>query len=148
MPAGGLTQPELVLPSQPRRVETVNFHPCADSILATTSFDSLVIWDLIQAKELFNYDDHEDEVQSVAWQHDGQLLATQSKDCLLRIFDPRTSNKCVMNCESHLGIKDSRVVWINGPDQNRLFTTGFSADRNREITVRDMRNLGTPQIQF
>lgn len=146
MPAGGITQPELVLPSQPRRVETVNFHPSADSILATTSFDSLVTWDLIQAKEVFYYDDHEDEVQSVAWQHNGQLLATQSKDCLLRIFDPR-ANKCVMNCESHLGIKDSRVVWINGPE-NRLFTTGFSADRNREITVRDMRNLATPQANM
>ena len=75
----GLNQPELVLPSQPRRVETVNFHPTADCILATTSFDSLVIWDLIQAKELYNFADHEDEVQSVAWQWSGSLLATQSK---------------------------------------------------------------------
>ena len=113
MPAQGLTQPELVLPSQPRRVETVNFHPTADCILASTSFDSLVIWDLIQAKELFYFDEHEDEVQSVAWQHQGQLLATQSKDCLLRILDPR-AKKCALSGESHQGIKDSRVVWING----------------------------------
>ena len=147
MPASGITQPELVLPAQPRRVETVNFHPTADCILATTSFDTLVAWDLIQAKELYSYDDHEDEVQSVAWQHSGQLLATQSKDCLLRVFDPR-AKKCVMNCESHLGIKDSRVVWINDANANRLFTTGFSTDRNREITVRDMRNLETPQANM
>ena len=79
MTSTGLNQPELVLPSQPRRVETVNFHPTADCILATTSFDSLVIWDLIQAKELYTFSDHEEEVQSVAWQWSGSLLATQSK---------------------------------------------------------------------
>ena len=85
----GLSQAELVLPSQPRRVETVCFHPTADCILASTSFDSLVIWDLIQAKELYNFQDHDDEVQSLAWQHSGQLLATQCKDRQLRILDPR-----------------------------------------------------------
>ena len=85
----GLSTPELVLPSQPRRVETVGFHPTADCILASTSFDSLVIWDLIQAKELYNFQDHEDEVQSLAWQHSGQLMATQCKDRQLRILDPR-----------------------------------------------------------
>jgi coronin-7 len=139
----GLNQPELVLPSQPRRVETVNFHSTADCVLATTSANSLVVWDLIQAKELFNYQDHDDEIQSVAWQHNGKLLATQSKDKQLRILDPR-SGKCVVQCESHQGIKDSKVVWINGSG-NRLFTTGFSGDRRREITIRDLRNLDAPQ---
>jgi len=140
----GLSQPELVLPSQPRRVETVCFHPTADCILASTSFDSLVIWDLIQAKELYNFQDHDDEVQSLAWQHSGKLLATQCKDRQLRILDPRQA-KCAASCDSHQGIKDSDVVWINGPDQNRIFTSGFSSDRLRELTVRDLRNLKTPQ---
>ena len=26
-----------------------------------------------------------------------------------------------------------------------MFTTGFSSDRNREITVRDLRNINAPQ---
>ena len=86
MTSTGLNQPELVLPSQPRRVETVNFHPTADCILATTSFDSLVIWDLIQAKELYTFSDHEEEVQSVAWQWSGSLLATQSKGINKQLF--------------------------------------------------------------
>lgn len=140
---GGLSQPELVLPSQPRRVETVAWHPTADCILGSTSYDSLVIWDLIQAKELYNFQDHEDEVQSLAWQHSGQLLATQCKDRQLRILDPRQA-KCVASCDSHQGIKDSDVVWINGPDQNRIFTSGFSSDRLRELTIRDLRNLNSP----
>lgn len=140
---GGLSQPELVLPSQPRRVETVAWHPTVDCILGSTSYDSLVIWDLIQAKELYNFQDHEDEVQSLAWQHSGQLLATQCKDRQLRILDPR-QGKCVASCDSHQGIKDSDVVWINGPDQNRIFTSGFSSDRLRELTIRDLRNLNTP----
>ena len=61
----------------------------------------------------------------MAWQWSGSLLATQSKDRQLRILDPRTS-KCVAQCDSHQGMKDSRVVWIND-DHGRLFTTGFSA---------------------
>ena len=127
MPSGGLSQPELVLPAQPRRIETVDFHPGADCILATTSFDSLVIWDLIQAKELYNFTDHDDEVQSVAWQHCGKLLVTQSKDKQLRILDPR-EKKHVDSCDSHQGLKDSNVVWIKGPGpEERIFTTGFSS---------------------
>jgi len=140
---GGLSQPELVLPAQPRRIETVAWHPTVDCILGSTSHDNLVIWDLIQAKELYNFQDHEDEVQSLAWQHSGQLLATQCKDRQLRILDPRQA-KCVASCDSHQGIKDSDVVWINGPDQNRIFTSGFSSDRLRELTIRDLRNLNTP----
>ncbi len=126
LPAGGLNQPELVLASQPRRVETVTFHPSADCILASTSFDSLVIWDLIQAKELYAFAEHDDEVQSVAWQHStGKLLATQSRDRKLRILDPR-QGKCVASCDSHQGMKDSKVVWINGANEDRIFTSGFS----------------------
>ena len=41
----------------------------------------------------------------------------------MRIFDPRAS-KCVAQCDSHQGLKDSCVTWINGSD--RIFTTGFA----------------------
>ena len=46
---------------------------------------------------------------------------------MLRIFDPRTSG-LVAECDSHQGIKDSKVVWING-SADRIFTTGFAAVR-------------------
>ncbi len=51
----GLSEPELVLASQPRRIETVDFHPTADNILATSSANFLVLWDLVQAQEIFSF---------------------------------------------------------------------------------------------
>ena len=48
-------------------------------------------------------------------------------DKMLRIFDPRTSG-LVAECDSHQGIKDSKVVWIND-SADRIFTTGFAAVR-------------------
>ena len=89
MPVGGLTSPELELEPQVRRIETVNFNPTADGVLATGCSTSVVVWDLFEAKEMFAFDGHEDDVQSVSWQVSGQLLATQSKDRNLRIIDPR-----------------------------------------------------------
>uniref|UniRef100_A0A0K2SZ79 Coronin n=1 Tax=Lepeophtheirus salmonis TaxID=72036 RepID=A0A0K2SZ79_LEPSM len=146
IPESGLTSnlsnPELTLPLQPKRVETVEFHPAADNVLCTSSGTSLTIWDLIEAKDLYSFCNHEDEVQSVAWRNgSGRLLASQCKDKKLRILDPRQGSVAAI-CNSHEGLKDSKVVWIG--DSDRLFTSGFSGDRLREITIRDMRNLETP----
>jgi len=143
MPVGGLTSPELELEPQVRRIETVNFNPTADGVLATGCSTSVVVWDLFEAKEMFAFDGHEDDVQSVSWQVSGQLLATQSKDRNLRIIDPRNPQSEANICESHRGIKDSKVVWLS--DNNRVLTSGFSQDRSRELIIRDIRNLSQPQ---
>ena len=73
-----------------------------------------------------------DEVQGVAWQQSGRLLATQSRDKRLRVIDPRVSaadsaaGDCVAaEADSHGGIKDSKVVWV-GQNSDRILTTGFS----------------------
>ena len=75
-----LSTPELTLPEQPRRVETVGFHPTADAILTTSCGTGVSIWDITQGKDVFGWNGHQDWVQSVAWQWSGNLLATQSKD--------------------------------------------------------------------
>ena len=51
---------------------------------------------------------HCDQVQSVAWQWEGQLLASTAKDKTLRVWDPR-SGEAAMEAESHEGVKDSKV---------------------------------------
>lgn len=110
------------------------------TLLNSFHFTLLVIWDLIQAKELYNFQDHADEVQSLAWQPNGKLLATQCKDRQLRVLDPRQSQLC-NSTESHQGIKDSKLVWISN---ETIFTSGFNQERAREIALRDLRNLSTP----
>eukprot|EP00095_Tigriopus_kingsejongensis_P005020 maker-scaffold139_size317827-snap-gene-2.28 protein:Tk05020 transcript:maker-scaffold139_size317827-snap-gene-2.28-mRNA-1 annotation:"coronin-7 isoform x3" len=137
----GLCVPELILPEQPRRIETINFNPNVDAILATASFNSISVWDIIEGREIFSTQDHGEEVQGVSWKQSGDLFASQSKDLHLRVFDPRSGSK-VAECSSHQGMKDSKVVWIG--DSTRILTTGFSGDRLREINIRDLRNLSDP----
>ena len=43
---------------------------------------------------------HTDQVQSVAWQWEGKLLASQAKDKTLRVWDPR-SEEATLETESH-----------------------------------------------
>jgi len=137
-----LTTPELTLPEQPRRVETVGFHPTADAILTTSCGTGVCLWDITVGKDVFGWSGHQDWVQSVAWQWSGSLMATQCKDKMLRIFDPRTSEGPINETSSHDGIKDSKVVWVG---ENRILTSGFGSDRCRELMLRDIRNISVPQ---
>ena len=82
------------------------------------------------------------QVQAVSWQDAGALLASQSKDRMLRVFDPRTSGEPVQETRSHEGMKDSKVVWVG---EHRVLTTGFGGDRCRELILRDIRNISSPQ---
>ena len=103
---------------------------------------------------------HGDQVQAAAWSPQGASLATQSKDKTLRLFDPRythlytcqsvnvynvhsrSSSGPVQETASHAGMKDSKVVWVG---EGRLLTSGFGADRARELVIRDVRNISSPQ---
>ena len=67
---------------------------------------------------------HEDEIQGASWQSNGHLIATQCKDKTLRILDPSSSD-AALQCSSHQGVKDSKVVWI--ADGQRVLTTGFGS---------------------
>jgi WD40 repeat protein len=65
----------------------------------------------------------DDSLQSMSWKGDGSMLATTSKDKIVRIFDPRQQT-VVQETPSHDNIKDSRIIWLGNSD--RIATTGFS----------------------
>ncbi|EFA02370.1 coronin-7 isoform X1 [Tribolium castaneum] len=135
-----LSNPECTFSHKQRRVETVGFHPTADFLLHSTSYTTLTLWDLISGQEVFSNAEPSDVIQSVSWKRDGTLVATSSKDKQVRILDPRVEQACVKTANSHQSIKDSRIVWLG--DSNRVLTTGFDAQRLRQIIVRDLRNFG------
>ena len=146
LPSGGLTGditvPELELPEQPRRVETVSWHPTADCILTTSSGDAVTLWDCMGGAGVWQGEEASDQIQSVAWQYEtGKLLATNAKDKRLRVYDPRAGAGVVQDTPSHDGMKDSKVVWVG---EDRILTSGFSVDRNRQLILRDTRNIGAP----
>ncbi|KAH0999665.1 hypothetical protein HUJ04_006049 [Dendroctonus ponderosae] len=147
IPPEGLTEartnPECIFSHKQRRVETVGFHPTADFLLHSTSFTTLTLWDLISEKEVFSNSEHDEVIQSVSWKRDGTILATSCKDKQVRIIDPRAQSVCLNQASSHQSIKDSRVVWLG--DQERILTTGFDAQRLRQIIIRDLRNFKEPE---
>jgi hypothetical protein len=88
----------------------VGFHPAAHGLLATSSGTAITLWDLTAAPaaaDVYTWDGHGDRVQSVAWQWGaGRLLATQARDKMLRILDPRAGPAAlVAETPSHDGVK-------------------------------------------
>lgn len=147
IPENGLDQslsnPECTFLHKQRKVETVGFHPTADCLLYATASKYISLYDLTCQKEFFGNDEHPEVIQSLSWKQDGTVFATNSKDKYLRIVDPRVDSPIVETVESHQNIKDSRVVWLGF--QNRILTTGFDANRMRQVIIRDVRNLKSPE---
>ena len=65
-------------------------------------------------------------------------MASNCKDRQLRIFDPR-ANSVVAQCESHDGMKDSKVIWVGG--ENRLMTTGFGSVRMKPRNLKGLSKI-------
>ena len=77
-------------------------------------------------------------VQDFDWNVDGSLLATSSKDKMLRTWDPRTlasSGETV----AHEGVKCFKLVWLG--DSNNILTCGFTKQSKREFRIFDIRDL-------
>jgi len=137
-----ITTPVQTLIGHKRKVGTVNFHPSAANILATSSSDfTIKIWDIEKGDELFTCPGHSEIIQSVAWNHDGSLLASACRDKHLRVFDPR-KQECVSDVVCHQGVKGLRACWM--ADKDKILTTGFTRTVEREYAVWDPRALDTP----
>ncbi|KAI8340432.1 hypothetical protein BC941DRAFT_500067 [Chlamydoabsidia padenii] len=134
--------PVLKLSGHQRKVGQVLFHPVADNVLASASTDlTIKLWDIEKGQERQEITGHTEIIQSLAWNHNGSLIATTCRDKRLRIFDVR-SNKIVQEGSGHQGIKGSRVVWLG--DCDRLVTTGFSRMSDRQLNLWDSTNLEKP----
>lgn len=135
-----MSNAECTFSHKQRRVETVGWHPTANCLLTSTSYATVTLWDLVGQQELYSNSESSEVIQSVSWKRDGTLLCTSSKDKQLRILDPRVEQTCLNTANSHQSIKDSRVVWLG--ESNRILTTGFDAQRLRQVIIRDIRNFG------
>ncbi|KAJ2805072.1 Coronin-like protein crn1 [Coemansia guatemalensis] len=137
-----VTEPLLKLGGHGRKVGHVVWNPVAENVLAVSSSDYTVrVWDVQHGKERQKLQGFKDAVLSIAWNHDGSLMAATCRDKKLRIFDAR-SGSVVQEGASHTGIKGSRVVWLGS--QPRLATTGFSRGSDREMFLWNADNLEEP----
>lgn len=98
LPQEGLTsdtnEAMVVLNGHGKRVDTLAWNPVASNIIATGGTDNTVkVWDINDASggAKLTVSHFADNVDSLAWNYNGSLMAAVSREKKLRVFDPRTS---------------------------------------------------------
>ncbi|KAI5959108.1 CRN1 [Candida theae] len=138
-----ITEPSKVLSGHTRKVGLIEYHPCAANILASSSLDYTVkIWNTETGKDEITLQ-HKDLVTSFAFNYNGSLLATTSRDKKLRIWDVR-EGKVLSEGPGHTGAKPSRITWLGNTD--RIVTTGFSKLSDRQVGVWDIQHIDNGPI--
>jgi coronin-1B/1C/6 len=126
-----------------KKVVLCAWNPTANNILASASFDRTVkVWNIETAAMTSNFSDFGETIFSLEWNGNGSLLATTSKDMVLRIWDPRNPDP-VQSIENVFeGKKASKLFWC--PRHNWIGATGFNRTSKQELKVYDLANLSTP----
>ncbi|OQR99703.1 WD-40 repeat-containing protein [Achlya hypogyna] len=125
-------------------VRCLSFHPTAANVVATGALDATVrLWDVETATARETIAKFDDAPFNVAFNADGSLFATVTRDKVLRIVDPRLNQTVAMAC-AHAGSKAQRVVWCTQQASPVVLTVGFSARSERQLSLWDARNLLDP----
>eukprot|EP00055_Hartaetosiga_balthica_P006156 m.18977 g.18977 ORF g.18977 m.18977 type:complete len:464 (+) comp5046_c0_seq1:336-1727(+) len=149
IPEGGLSEnietPVVDLVGHQRRVGAVEWHPTAENILFSAGFDYMVFgWNIGTGEIVTTIDCHTDTIHCLAFNWNGSLLATSSKDKKLRIIDPR-SGVVQQEGKVHDGSKGIRCTWLG--TTGRILTTGFSRMNDRQYAIWDPEDLTKPLKQ-
>lgn len=144
IPDGGLKEhvkkAEVELKGHMKRVHLLKWHPTANSILCTGSWDRTVkLWNAETAQCIQTYEQFKDQAYSMDWNLDGSMLGVTSKDRMARLFDPRMADKAATTFECMGGKKSSKFFWV--PTHNWVGCTGFSKQAKRCLRIWDMKMI-------
>uniref|UniRef100_A0A671RME9 Coronin-7 n=1 Tax=Sinocyclocheilus anshuiensis TaxID=1608454 RepID=A0A671RME9_9TELE len=95
---------EVTLSPADGRLEVVLFHPAASGLLAVASVRGLQVWDVTRDAALTVLEQHEDQLQGLAWKEDGSLLASSCK------VSARHSNILPAHCLTDLSTRGVALV--------------------------------------
>lgn len=149
VPDGGLTasqkEASCTLEGHGKKISFVTFNPTVDGIIASSAFDfKAKVWSLDNQEESYSIDLPE-QSWSLQWNWQGSLLATTCKDKMMHIIDPR-AKALVSSTKIHDGSKGSKIQWVGsnlaGDECNKIITTGFSSQAERQIMIWDTRKFG------
>ncbi|KAG7841596.1 hypothetical protein KL942_001475 [Ogataea angusta] len=124
--------PVASLAGHSRKVGHVVYHPVAENVLASSSFDySVKLWNLA-TRQCERTLQHKDLVTSFCFNYDGSKIVTASRDKKIRVWDVHTG-KVLSEGPGHTGAKAPRVCWLGKHD--RFVTTGFDRFSERQLGV-------------
>jgi WD40 repeat protein len=107
-------------------------------LIATGSFDNSVhVFNILNGSKFWEFQTAEN-VLSLDWSPNGSLLGCTSKDKLVHVLDPRSTEKKALSVAAHEGLKSHKMVWL---DNEFFSTTGFSKSNERQVRLWDSRNL-------
>ncbi|CAI5791795.1 coronin-7-like isoform X1 [Podarcis lilfordi] len=136
-------EPELVLQGHTEKIYSIQFHPLAADILASSSYDmSVRIWDLRSGGQVLRLEGHRDQIFSLAWSPDGRCLATVCKDGRVRIYEPRKASQPLQEGPGPEGGRGARIVWVCGGKY--LLVSGFDSRSERQLSLHPAESLGPP----
>ena len=143
IPEGGLTEtmtdPLVDLHGHQRKVTLCKFHPTANHVLGSASGDfTTKVWDIEKGSEISSCQ-HEQLIQDFAWDYTGAVMASSSKDKIVRIIDPRTGAVGLQKENAHEGSKSCKLTFL-GP-RDKLVSIGFTRQSQRQFKIWDFRNM-------
>ncbi|XP_013109515.2 coronin-7 isoform X1 [Stomoxys calcitrans] len=147
IPEGGLCEPtntpEQELNSHLDKIYFIRFHPLAENILLTASYDMTIkLWHIPTMEEKCLLTGHTDQIFDYAWSPCGKYGATVSKDGKIRIYNPRKSETPIREGNGPVGTRGARIVWAL--DGQYIVCTGFDKVSERQISVYKADSLNAP----
>uniref|UniRef100_A0A8D0BH67 Coronin n=1 Tax=Salvator merianae TaxID=96440 RepID=A0A8D0BH67_SALMN len=140
-----LVEPEVVLRGHTEKIYSIRFHPLANAILASSSYDMTVrIWDVRMGRQALEVEGHRDQIFSLAWSPDGRRIATVSKDGNTRVYEPRKASQPLQEGPGPEGSRGARVIWVCSGKY--LLVSGFDSRGERRLSLHSADSLAAGPV--
>lgn len=136
-----LTKASVTLKGHGKKVHLLKFHPTANNVLATSSWDkTLKVWDVTTSEAVHTI--NTEKLFSMDWNYDGSLMAVANDKQKLQVYDPRTADQIVHDLVHSEGKKTSKVFWAE--KQGYIGVTCFNKQAKRCLRLWDLKNTAKP----
>ncbi|WVQ77976.1 hypothetical protein IAT38_000057 [Cryptococcus sp. DSM 104549] len=149
-PSATPAQPSLIhtIPPSSSPVTTLALHPTTPDILLVSTFSTPAsIYDLSSSSESPSITLNAKEpkgIWSLAWNHDGRLIAGVGRSGTGYVWDPRKSSDPIATKPLSIqALKPARVAWVG----DNIFLTSFSKTRSRQYSLLSGTSLDTAFTQ-
>lgn len=82
-------------------ITCVSYNPVSDKLASSSTDKTVNLWNLNDKLRCYKFTGHSDAVNSVAWSHNGELMATAGKDKMIKVWVPTvrgSSNNLMALC--------------------------------------------------